>query len=535
VTKIAPDGESLIYSTYIRGTLPGLFGHQEASGEGIAVDASGNAFVVGNATSGDFPASVTPFASWRDSNMFLLKLDPSGTSLIYSVLIGESISHTATGVAVDGGGNAYVTGSTNGLNAVLVPPDALQPECKCPGLLQGNYDAFVVKINSTATAVMYGTYLGGWGRDQAAGIAVNAAGEAYVTGRTGSDEFPVVNAAQPMRAGAGYDDFVTKLNASGSAIVFSTYLGGSGVESGNALGSAIAVDPAGNAYITGYTASDFPTTPGSFQPDPAQGGAPRAYATKYTPDGQLAYSTFLAGNGASFGTSVAVDAQGRAYLAGSTSSSNFPVPVDATQPVLAGGGNDVYVIVLDPTGSTAQFATYLGGPNGFEYATGIALGPGGSIFIAGITEGNGSFPTTPTAFQPNHGGGTEVFVTRIDLQPPDTTPPVISAITADPGVLWPPNHTMRPVTVTPTVSDDVSATVTCAITNITSNEPQSGLDGGDLGPDWESTIGLTTSLRAERSARRSGRVYTLTVTCTDEAGNASTQSVGVAVPVNQGR
>lgn len=531
VTKIAPDGESLVYSTYIHGTIGGLYGNQEASGEGIAVDAWGNAFVVGNAISGDFPASVAPFAPFRDRNLFLLKLDPSGSSLVYSILFSAGYTDSVTGVAVDNAGNAYVTGATGGLGTILVPEDALQPACNC---LNGRVDAFVVKFNATATAVVYGTYLGGGFRDAGAGIAVNAAGEAYVTGRTGSDDFPVFNAAQPILGGGLYDDFVVKLNASGSALVFSTFLGGGDTETGNALGSAIAVDAAGNAYVTGYTNSgDFPRTLGAYQVDPpGPGSNPRAYATKFTAGGQIAYSTFLAGNGGSFGTSVAVDAQGRAYLAGSTGSTNFPIPVDAPQPAFAGGGNDVYIVVLDPSGSTAEFATYLGGPFGFEYATGIALGPGGSVYVAGTTEGLGTFPTTPSAVQPNYGGNTDAFVARIDLQPPDTTPPDISAVTVDPGVLWPPNHTMRLVTVTATATDAESA-VMCAITNITSNEPVSGINNGDPSPDWQDTAGLTTWLRAERDARRSGRVYTLTITCSDEAGNTSTRTVGVSVPRSQ--
>jgi hypothetical protein len=538
VTKIAPDGQSLVYSTFIGGTMatdecgPTTFCGGVMAG--IAIDSTGHAYVIGNATSGDFPATPM-FGTYSDRNPFLLKLSPSGSSLDYGILFG-TFQTEAMGVAVDASGSAYITGRTEFdslYNSNVVGDNAIQPHCNC----SGGSDAFVVKFNSAATAVVYATHLGGGRGEAGAGIAVNAAGEAYVSGRTASEDFPTVDAAQPLYGQGAADDFVVKLNASGSALVFSTFLGGSGSESGNALGAAIAVDPIGNAYVTGYTESgNFPRTAGAFQVDPGPGPSTRAYATKYSPLGQMMYSTFLAGNGGSFGTSVAADAQGRAYLAGSTGSNNFPVPVDATQPLLAGGsGNDAYVIVLDPSGSTAQFATYLGGPSGFEYATGIALGPGGSIFVAGMTEGNGSFPTTPSAFQPNHGGGTEVFVTRINLQPPDTTPPVISAIAVDLNVLWPPNHTMRQVTVTPTVSDDVSAVVTCAISSITSNEPASGIDSGDLSPDWQDTAGLTTWLRAERDARRSGRLYTLTVSCTDEAGNASTRSVGVSVPVNQGK
>jgi hypothetical protein len=359
-----------------------------------------------------------------------------------------------------------------------------------------------------------------------------------VTGRTWGDNFPIVNAAQPIFGGGVYDVFVSKLNASGSALLFSTYLGGSGSESGASPVSSIALDPAGNAYTTGYTDSgDFPRTPGAYQVDPGPGPAGRAYAVKYTPDGQLTYATFLAGNGGSVGTSVAADALGRAYLAGGTGSTNFPTTPDATQPSLAGGagGNDAYITVLDATGSTALFSTYLGGPMGYDFATGIGLGPNGSILVAGQTEGFGSFPTTAGAVQPAYGGGMDAFVARIDIgPPPDTTPPVITSATPSAASLWPPNHKMTPITIAVQATDAGNSAPVCSIASVSSNEPENGLGDGDIAPDWNVTGPLRVELRAERSGTGTGRLYTIAVTCTDQAGNISAPAtVTVTVPRNR--
>ena len=180
-----------------------------------------------------------------------LYIDP----LLYSTYLGGSGADNGSGIAVDSAGNAYVTGATSSANFPTQGP--VQPM-----FAGGRSDAFVAKINATGSALIYSTYLGGGGDDSGSGIALDTEGNAYVSGWTTSTNFPTLNALQSAYGGGDYDAFVTQINASGSALVYSTYLGGSGID----LGSGIAVDSAGSAYVVGTTASsDFPTTPNAFQ------------------------------------------------------------------------------------------------------------------------------------------------------------------------------------------------------------------------------------------------------------------------------
>ena len=245
VTKVNASGTELVYSTYLGGS-----GTEE--GLGIAVDAGGNACVTGDTRSDDFPGTATSsiqsdFGGELDA--FVTKVNAGGTELVYSTYLGGSGYDRGIRIAVDAGGNAYVTGGTES--------DDFPTESPIQDALVGGEDAFVTKVNASGTALVYSTYLGGSGRDAGAGIAVDAGGNAYVTGGTYSDDFPGT-AGSPIQSdygGAGYmggDAFVTKVNASGTALSYSTYLGGSGSDSGY----AIAVDWRGNAYLTGRTDSD---------------------------------------------------------------------------------------------------------------------------------------------------------------------------------------------------------------------------------------------------------------------------------------
>jgi hypothetical protein len=372
--------------------------------------------------------------------------------------------------------------------------------CHCNPAIGGVGDAFVVKFNVTATQVLYGTFLGGSSHDAATAIAVNGAGEAYVTGPTSSTDFPTVAPPQAAFGGGLTDVFVTKLSADGAAAFFSTYLGGHDTESRD-LANAIAVDAAGNAYVAGYTVSpDFPTTPGSFQPTFLGGGpgSKHAFVTKYGPGGTIAYSTYLGAMGSAAGevaTSIAADALGRAYVVGSTSSQDFPT-VDPTQPALACGSycaEDAFLSVLDASGSALEFSTYIGGTS-FDQAQGVALGPLGSVYVMGSTLGE--FPTQG-ALQPAYGGQTDLFVVKISIGVVDTTAPEIGQV-ADVVV----EATSCPTTVVtftlPSVSDDTDPQPTLSAT------PASG----DAFP-----LGTTT----------------VTVTATDASGNSSTKTFSVTV------
>ena len=235
----------LVYSTYLGGS-----GCED--GYDIAVDTSGNAYVTGITYSTDFPV-VNPiqgsFAGYYDA--FVSKLNSSGTALVYSTYLGGSNYYdSGQGIAVDTSGNAYVTGGTDSTNFPLVNP--------IQGSLAGSGDAFVTKLNTSGTALVYSTYLGGSGGEIGSGIAVDSSGNVYVTGTTSSTNFPLVSPIQRRCGGcsSGNDAFVTEVNASGTGLVYSTYLGGNGDDHSG----GIATDAFGNAYITGVTnSSNFPT------------------------------------------------------------------------------------------------------------------------------------------------------------------------------------------------------------------------------------------------------------------------------------
>ncbi len=239
VTKINAAGSALVYSTYLGGS-----GSDE--GSGIAVDSAGHAYVTGGTQSTDFP-TMNPLQpgllGYRDA--FVAKINAAGSALLYSTYLGGSSGDGGEAIAVDSAGHAYVVGYTDSTGFPTKNP--LQPA------YGGNVDAFVAKINAGGSALLYSTYLGGSDGDQGSGIAVDGAGNAYVTGTAGRD-FPTVNPLQPAYGGAA-DAFVAKINTVGSALVYSTYLGGSGAEQG----IGIAVDSAGSAHVTGWTYSaDFP-------------------------------------------------------------------------------------------------------------------------------------------------------------------------------------------------------------------------------------------------------------------------------------
>ena len=319
VTKINATGSALVYSTYLGGNLGDV-------GSGIAVDASGNAYVTGVTGSTNFPtANALQSTLGGSQNAFVTKINASGSALVYSTYLGGSGSNgdVGFGIVVDASGNAYVTGGTSSRN--FPTANALQ------STLGGSSNAFVTKINASGSALVYSTYLGGGGVDHGYGIAVDASGNAYVSGFTSSTNFPTANALQSTLGGS-QNAFVTKINASGSALVYSTYLGGSAFD----FGTDIAVDASGSVYVTGYSLStNFPT---SNAPQPTLAGRSNAFVTKISASGTaLVYSTYLGGSGSNgdFGYGIAVDASGNAYVTGGTDSTDFPT-ANALQSTLAG-------------------------------------------------------------------------------------------------------------------------------------------------------------------------------------------------------
>ena len=396
VTKLDRTGSVLVYSTYLGGS-----GHEH--GEKLAVDAAGNAYVTGHTRSTDFPTTLgaVQTLSGGMDDTFVAKLDPAGSGLVYSTYLGGGGIDFGLGIAVDADGNAHVTGYTDSTN-FPVTAGAFQL------IAGGGNDAFVTKLNPTGTGAVYSTYLGGSVQDYGRGIAVDISGNAYVAGSTDSPNFPTTPDAYRLTFAGGWDDpFVTKLNPAGG-LVYSTYLGGSSDD----RGSGIAVDAGGNAYIAGTTWSlDFPTTLGAFQPVYG-GGAYDGYVIKLDPTGStLVYSTYLGGIELDYGQGIAVDAHGNAYVTGNTYSINFPTTASAFQRSF-GGGSDAFVTKLNPSGSALVYSSYLGG-NASDYGWGIAVDAADNAYVAGATS-SGNFPTTSGAFQPGFGGGDgDAFVARI--------------------------------------------------------------------------------------------------------------------------
>jgi hypothetical protein len=340
VTKLDPTGGAIVYSTFLGGS-----GFDR--GYGIAVDGAGNAYVTGQTASATFPgvggSSIQPANGGGGSDAFVTKINPAGTSIVYSTFLGGGGAELGIRIAVDGGGSAYVIGETTSTTFPGVSGSSIQPANG------GGLDAFVTKINPAGTAIVYSTFLGGSGTDAGNGIAVDGDGNAYVAGETASTTFPGVGGGslQPANGGGAFDAFVTKINPAGTAIVYSTFLGGSGLD--DAFG--IAVDGAGNAYVTGQTDSaTFPGV-GAGAIQPANGGGLDVFVTKINPVGSvILYSTFLGGSGDDEGQGIAVDGAGGVYVAGQTSSATFPgVGGGAIQPA-NGGGSDAFVTKIAQPG-----------------------------------------------------------------------------------------------------------------------------------------------------------------------------------------
>lgn len=326
------------------------------------------------------------------------------SSLALSTYLGGSSNEIGYNIATDGSGNTYITGGTSSPD-FPVTPGALNTS------YNGGGEAFVAKLDPTGSLV-WATYLGGSADENAQGIAVDAAGNVYVTGITNSIDFPTTPGAfQPALAGA-HDQWIAKLNPGGSALLYSTYLGGSGEDFGAGAQQGIAVDATGSVYVTGHTRStNFPTTLGAFQT--VLRGGTNAYVTKLNPAGTaLVYSTYLGGTDyQQSGQAIAVDSSGDAYVTGVTSASDFPTTPGAFQTSF-GGTKDTYVTKLNSAGSALLYSSYFGG-SGNDSVFGLALDNDGSVYLSGLTSSS-NLPTV-SAFQATYGGGgRDAFVAKVN-------------------------------------------------------------------------------------------------------------------------
>ncbi len=413
VVKLNATGSAAIYSTFLGGSETDL-------ANAIAVDSSGNAYVVGDTKSSDFSiVGGVDSVLGGTQDAFVSKLNSTGSALIYSTYLGEADVDFGNAIAVDSSGNVYAAGgegdSLSTLADVPVPPEN-------PTIIEAeSEDAFVTKLNVAGSAIIYSTSLGGSSTDLANAIAVDSSGNAYVVGDTKSSDFPTTAGALDTVLGGSRDAFVSKLSAAGSAQTYSTYLGGAG----NDFGSGIAVDSSGNAYITGRTFSaDFPTV-GAI--DSTLGGTEDAFVSKLNATGStLTYSTFLGGTGGELGNGIAVDSSGNAYVVGDTDSSDFPT-VAAIYSAL-GGSEDAFVSKLNAAGSALTFSTYLGGV-GFEEGNDVAADSSGNVYVAGRTSST-DFPLAGLVLDTTLGGTRDAYIVKIT---DDSVPPFNSRF----GVLSP--------------------------------------------------------------------------------------------------
>lgn len=452
VVKLNPVGQTLAYWTFLGGTDHDI-------GSGIAVDGTGAAYVTGYTVSSDFPSADRPKAPPGydqtyngNEDAFVVKLDPLGQTLAYWTFLGGTGSDFGNSIAVDASGAAYVTGQTDSPDF----PSADRPKVAA-GYDQthnGSADAFVVRLDPLGQTVAYWTFLGGTSIDFGTGIAIDAAGAAYVTGGAFSSVFP--SADQPTVA-AGYDQthnggrsdvFIVKLDPFGQTLAYWTFLGGAAFDAGY----GITVDAAGAAYVTGSTrSSDFPSTNRPIAAagyDQSYNGNGDAFVVKLDLLGQtLAYWTFLGGTISDAGSGIAIDAAGAAYVTGYTGSPDFP---STDRPTIAAGYDqtyngstdaDAFVVKLDPLGQTLAYWTFLGG-TATDIAYGIAVDGAGAAYVTGYTYS----PDFPSADRPKTAAGydqtynqnaynqtADAFVVKLDivglpamlvLTPPTATNPV---------------------------------------------------------------------------------------------------------------
>lgn len=504
IAKVNAAGTALVYCGFIGGA-------QSDRGRAVAVDSGGNAYVVGETFSDQttFPVLTGPGLTANGApDVFVTKVNPAGTGLVYSGFIAGASRDFATGIAVDSGGNAYVVGYTESNQAsfpVVAGPDLTY---------NGGIDGFVAKVNPAGSGLIFSGYVGGDEDDYARAIAVDSTFNVYIAGDTASTQtaFPVVTGPDLTYNLGPTDAFVVKVNANGGGLGYSGYIGGPGSDAGY----GIAVDSAGNAYVTGETnATGFPVVGG---PDASFNGATDSFVTKVNPSGSaLVYSGFIGGTGIDRGFGIAVDTAGNAYVTGETSSFQTSFPVVGGPQLVSNGLLDAFVARLNPAGSLLVYAGYIGGP-GNDYGRAVAVDSDGSAYVAGYTESTTGFPTTAGPDLSYNGGFTDAWVARIERRP-DTVPPVI-AVTG--GIVR---------------SRGQSGTATLAFLSDVDTRPEN-IGVALMNVPAEISVTNLSNLNGQVAASVSapcgtalGR-YTFTLEATDGAGLKSTNPINVDVTEN---
>jgi hypothetical protein len=401
ITKLKQDGSEPLYSTFVGGSNQGEVGWD------LAIDTQGNAYVTGRTQSTDFPTTPGAYADEFQgglSDVFVFKLNPTGSQLLYSTYVGSPGNDYSRGIAVDASGNAYVGGDT---------PSSTFPTTSgaYSQIHNGDSDTFVFKLNSGGTNLIYSTFVGGSDMDLGRALAIDPTGNAYITGDTDSSNFPTtIGAYDRSFAGTWDDAFVYKLNPSGSSLVYSTFIGGTDHEAGY----SIKADSSGNAYIGGYTYStNFPTTTGAY--DRSYNGDGDIVVFKLNPSGSsLLASTFIGGSDLDVAEGLDIDQYGNMYASGRTTSTDFPTSNGAYDS--SHNNNwDIFIIKLSNSCSKLQYSSYLGGSD-MDWGMRIAVDPNGNAYTIGFTYSS-DFPTTPGSFDTSYNGGDDVVVAKFSLNP----------------------------------------------------------------------------------------------------------------------
>lgn len=408
----------LVYSTFLGGS-------SDDFSSGIAVDSAGDAYMVGVTDSPDFPrASIGSYSSTQ-FRMFLTKLDPTGSTLLFADYFGgTSGDDEAAGIALDSSGNAYVTGCATSSDFPVVSP--------YQSTLAGSQDAFLTKFSADGSSIIYSTYLGGSALTYIGGstsqygnaVSVDSAGEAVLAGVSMATDFPTVSAYQPSVSADQFGDwgeygFLTKFAADGASLVYSTYLAGSTLDTSSCYDGCfpdseilgVVTDGSGNAYVTGYTiTTDFPVTSGAFMTTYPGLYSDVGFVSKFTGSGTLAYSTYLGGQNSSLLDAIAVDVHGSAYVTGwDPAGDNFPIVTTSICDPSVSACNGAVVAKLDPAGANLIYSTFLGTSNNM-CGTAIQVDANGDAFIGGSDL---AFDLA-NPIEQYAGGGSDVVVAEID-------------------------------------------------------------------------------------------------------------------------
>lgn len=426
VAKLNPSGTAYVYSTYLGG------GGQDIAW-GVAVDASGNAYVTGQTGSGlygtaAFPTTAGAFQRTQNLNVlnnsvFVTKLSADGSDLLYSTLLSGANDSTATSIAVDTAGSAYVltnTGSGFPVTSGAYQKSAGAHMCAYQQFADGQAQV-VTKLNATASELAYSTYVG-HGCDYGAAIAVDGSGNAFITGHTQDGAYPITQGAAQAVFGGVVDGFVTKLNAAGTGLLYSTFIGGTMAD----FSTGIALDSSGYAYITGGTDGDFPTTSGAYKASATNNAYRKGFITKVSPLGKAwVYSTYVSDAANVEFNAIAVDKSHNAYVTGYTDGKQYPATSNAVQGTCyastSGCLTQAVVSKLNATGDTLLYSSYFGA-NGASnqyfpgnVGNGIAVDGSGNFYITGRT--SQGLKTTSNAAEPSYRSNTnstDAFVAKFN-------------------------------------------------------------------------------------------------------------------------